>query len=130
MRVVHALVATDPQNPRIDHDDWNAEHNVEEATETATADDTITAGESGKVFFNTGAASLVTLTLPAAADKLKFTFIVTDTSGLAVTAADTIQVGGTSANTFTCTQLGGSLTLYGFSGGWVASSSQRTWIDS
>ena len=29
VRVVHATVATDPQEPRLDHDDWNADHVVE-----------------------------------------------------------------------------------------------------
>lgn len=132
MRVTHALVAGDPQNPRIDHDDWNADHIVSEDIETITTETDLETTDTNKVYLNTGAASVVPANLPAGAEGLKFTFLVTDSSGFEINAdgSDTIQLAGSNAGTFTCTQLGGALVLYGYTGGWIAASSQRTWIDS
>lgn len=55
----------------------------------------LTAIESGKVFTNEGATSVVTFNLPSAVAGLDYTFIVQDGDGLTVTAAsgDTIRVG-------------------------------------
>lgn len=94
----------------------------------------LTADQTHAVITNTGASALVIDDLPAAAVGLKFTFIVTDANGFRLDAAgsDTIRIGGsvsTAGGTQTCTQIGGSLTIYGHSGGWISVSSQRTWIE-
>ena len=81
---------------------------------------------------NTGAAALVVVDLPQASSGIKYTFVITDADGfrLKATNGDTITISGTtsSANgTMTCAQVGGSVTIYGSSGGWYASASARVW---
>jgi len=94
----------------------------------------LTAADTHSVITNSSAAALVVETLPAAATGLKFTFIVTDDDGFQLQAvgADVIRITGsasTPGGTQICTELGGSVTLYGHSGGWTATSSLGTWFE-
>lgn len=55
---------------------------------------TVTNGDSGKVFTNEGASSIVTFNLPTAVAGLEYTFVVQDADGLTVVASagDTIRI--------------------------------------
>ncbi|MGH6640668.1 MAG: collagen-like triple helix repeat-containing protein [Polaromonas sp.] len=88
------------------------------------------ADASGNVYTNTGASSLVVVTLPAATDMLDFTFLVTNVNGFQLTGngAETIRIGGSSATTQTCTLVGGAVYIYGLAESWFAASSLRTWV--
>lgn len=94
----------------------------------------LTSENTNTVFDNTGALALVTVDLPVAEQGLKLSFLVTDADGFRLDAAgsNTIRIAGTvtsAGGTMTCTQLGGAVVLYGTSTGWIAASSQRTWIE-
>lgn len=101
---------------------------------TISVSGSILAAATNTVYDNDGASALVVVGLPAAARGLKYTFLVTDANGFRLDAAgaDTIRVSGsisTAGGTQTCKQIGGAITIYGLSGRWVASASQRTWIE-
>lgn len=104
------------------------------STINLTANTTLVSGASNNAYTNDGAASLIEVTLPAAAAGLKFTFLVSDPDGFKLIAAgsDVIRIAGSEtppAGSMTSTQQGGAVVLYGRAGGWIAASSQRTWID-
>lgn len=106
---------------------------VENNTAGVGSPNIIAVSEKGKVFTNTGASALNYHTLPTAAAGYTFTFIVTDTDGIVVTAAsgDDISVNGilsSTAGTVTSTTLGSSITLVAIDATtWTAISLIGTW---
>lgn len=96
-------------------------------------DATLVSGDTNTVYTNTGAATIVNVDLPPGELGLKFTFLITNSSGFRLNADGTenIRIGGSSSGIMTCTNLGGSVVLYGQQGGgYIASSAMETWIDS
>ncbi len=102
-------------------------------TTAYTADFTLTADNTGGSFSNDGATALVTFQLPAAQTDLIYTFVVTDSDGIAIDAAgtNTIRVGSqvsTAGGTATSTQVGSTITLSGVSDSeWVATNIVGVW---
>lgn len=100
-----------------------------------TTSTTLTSANTNTRYTNEGAASLVVVTLPAAAEGLKFTFLVTASAGFTIDAAgsNTIRIGTgvTSAGgTYTSTKVGSSIVIYGTdTAGWVASSALGIWSE-
>ena len=97
-----------------------------------TVSQSIEAVDTNTVYTNFGATSLVAVSLPAGAQGLKFTFLIVDADGFSLIAdgSDAINIGNSGAGTMTNTKVGGSVVLYGYSGGWIAAASQGVWIDS
>ncbi|MGH8709757.1 MAG: hypothetical protein ACREVA_00285 [Burkholderiales bacterium] len=102
---------------------------VEVRQRNITTTTTLTIADNGKVITINGASSLVNITLPVATIDQKLTFLVTDADGMKLigNGSEQIRVAGSSANTQTCTQIGGALILYALAGSWFAASIVRTW---
>lgn len=106
---------------------------VTRALEHKASSVTLTAADSGGVYTNIGATSLVVITLPAAAAGIEFTFYVTDTDGIRVTAAAgdfilTNTGASSSGGTATNTSPYSALTLRAVSSdSWVATCYTGTW---
>lgn len=104
--------------------------------ETDTTTNIITASESGRIFRNTGAASILLQNLPAAAAGLEYTFYVDDADGMRIYAntGDTILVDGAESTgaggTVEATQIGAFITLLAIDGSaWVATNvSSGDWL--
>jgi len=98
-----------------------------------TANDTLTAANTGNTYTNEGATALITLTLPTAALGYEFEFIVVDTDGIRVQAAagDNIRVGSEISGTAQYIQsakIGSVVKIKAVnSTNWVAVSSMGTW---
>lgn len=105
--------------------------------EAHTADDTLTAAESGSVHTNTGAAGAIALTLPAATVGLRFRFYVGAAQELRINpdGTETISlpstgVAGAAGKYLTANAVGetvelaccqaGTWAVFGFTGTWTA----------
>jgi hypothetical protein len=110
---VAAVVADDSANEELDVTLKLGAVTVE----AHTADDTLTAAETGSIHTNTAAAGTVILTLPPAAAGLVYHFYVDAAQVLTIDAAtgDTIQVGttaaGSSGGTLSADAVGESISL-------------------
>lgn len=93
----------------------------------------ITASESNTVFTNEGATALNYHTLPTAVAGLTYTFYVSDSDGIRITAntGDIIKINGVASATAgyaECLAIGGSITLTAINAtDWVATSVIGTW---
>ena len=100
---------------------------------TETANYTIPATACGTAYNNVGATGSVTLTLPAAAPGLSYTFTVDASQTVEVLRAgsDQIAIGASNSSSNNVTSSGpyATLTIYAYkTGQWVASSSTGTWV--
>lgn len=101
--------------------------------EAFTGHDTLTSVESGKTCTNEGAGALITLTLPAAAAGLEFTFIVmaAQTLQIKLPGTDVARVAAaftTGGGTASSSTVGDAITLKCVNGTtWVATSVVGTW---
>jgi len=107
---------------------------VKKMVEAHTADDTLTAAESGSVHTNLGATGIVTLTLPASAPQgTIFTFAVQAAQELRVdpgTAAIRDDSGQTADKYKSADAIGECLTLIADSNGdWVTIAKNGTWTE-
>lgn len=117
-----------------DNTDGELDVTIGGATEAHTASDTLTAAETGSTHTNLGAAGAITLTLPAAAVGLEFTFYVAAAQTLTIQAVgnDTIRIGtaaaGAAAGSAAADAEGEWVTLRGISTTqWVSIGSLGTW---
>lgn len=96
---------------------------------------TLTPGESGTTFSNSGASAIAPFTLPAAVNGLEYTFLVIDADGIRIIPAgdDTIRIGTSvsgvgSAGKIEATALGSVIKLRAISfTAWVAVAVEGTW---
>ncbi len=107
---------------------------VKKTIEAHTADDTLTAAESGSIHTNLGATATVTLTLPASAPAgTEFSFAVQAAQELRIdpgTAAIRDDSGQTADKYKSANAIGASLTLVADSNGdWVTIAKNGTWTE-
>lgn len=101
---------------------------------TSTTNVVLTSEESGNVYRNDGATSLVTYTLPGAEEGLEFTFLVSDTDGIRIQAATGDFILSAESGASTSGGYTGSTTAYAAmrlrainSSSWYAVAETGTW---
>lgn len=129
-----AMVRLNTSSNRAEVYDGSTWKPMSPTIEAFTGNDTLTEAESGKTCTNEGAAGAVTLTLPAAAAGLKFTFIVVANQTLTIQlpGTDVAQVnatGSSAGGTVFAATKGRSISFecVSASGGWYCTSQIGTW---
>ncbi|MGH8709742.1 MAG: phage baseplate plug family protein [Burkholderiales bacterium] len=90
---------------------------------------TILAADSGTIYTNTGAGSLIIATLPPAAKGIRYRFLVVENDGIRLDTigGELILYGEFTTTQLSSTQVGSSLLLRGLSGAWFVEALSGQW---
>ncbi|HPM74174.1 MAG TPA: hypothetical protein PLA71_00465 [Saccharofermentans sp.] len=126
----------DPDLPSADFSLWtplNGLSNVEEVVSLSGDPRVLTSIDSGSIFTNEGASSVVWFELPSAVPGLNFKFICQDANGLQINATNgnTIRIAGTESaadGNVESTTVGSILSIYAINTSeWYGTSDAGTW---